>query len=126
MTEAFAILVAAARGAAGDVEARPSDQSFLEATLEAEIARRLPGNATTAQGRTRFALEGFDPHPYGVDIDWRHDGTRAAIEVKVSDVLDSLFDVIKLATAIDSGKFDEAFCAVAATTSQSTRGGQSA
>jgi hypothetical protein len=123
MTEAFRTVLAAARAGAAEVEARASDQSFLEATLEREIAHRLPGSAPTAQGRRRFALQGFDPHPYGVDIDWRHDGVRAAVEVKVTDVIDSLFDVIKLATAIARGEFDEAYCATAATARQWARGG---
>lgn len=125
MSDAFAVFVAAAKVGAAEVEERPGDQlrSFVEATLEGAIARHLPGTATVEQGRRRFALEGFDPAPYGVDIDWRHDEQRAGIEVKVSDVRDSLFDVIKLATAIAYNHFTEGYCAVAASARQWDAGG---
>jgi hypothetical protein len=95
VTAAFAIFATAVRAGAPEVEERPSDprRSFLEATLDAAIARYLPGRAQTAQQRRRFPLQGFDPYPYGVDIDWVHDDTHAGVETKVSDVLDSLFDM---------------------------------
>jgi hypothetical protein len=74
--------------------------------------------ATTSRQRTRFHLAGFDPDPYGVDIEWVVDGAPVGIETKVTDVLDSLFDVVKLATAVGEGKLAAGFCAVAATPSQ--------
>jgi hypothetical protein len=123
MTEALRTFVHAARVGVKQVEARVGDQSFLEATLESAIAERLPGSATTGQTRRRFALRGFEPNPHGVDIDWRHRDVHVGVEVKVSDVIDSLFDVIKLATAIASSEFDEGYCATAATAPQWTRGG---
>jgi hypothetical protein len=123
MTEAFRTFLSAARAGAAEVEGRASDQSFLEAALEREIADRLPGSALTTQGRRRFALQGFEPHPYGVDIDWRHGDVRAVAEVKVTDVIDSLFDVVKLATVMARGESDEAYCATAATASEWSRGG---
>jgi hypothetical protein len=39
---------------------------------------------------------------------------HAGVEVKVSDAIDSLFDVIKLATGLAEHKLDEGFCVVAA------------
>jgi len=125
VTAAFAIFATAARAGAPEVDERPSDpwRSFLEATLDDAIARHLPGRVETAQQRRRFPLEGFDPYPYGVDIDRVHDGTHAGVETKVSDVLDSLFDIVKLATALARGHFDEGYCAVAATAKQWTGGG---
>ena len=125
MSDAFGTFMSAAQAGASEVSERPGDRmrSFLEATLEGAIVRHLPGTATIDQGRRRFALEGYDPPPYGVDIEWRHDGIRIAAEVKVSDVLDSLFDVVKLATAIARGHFDEGYCAVAADAGYWARGG---
>jgi hypothetical protein len=116
VTPSFETLTAAARAAASEVPERPNDpyRSFREATLEAAIAERLPGDAETVQQRRRFELPGFEPYPYGVDIDWRHAGTHVGVETKVWDVLHSLFDVVKLATAIFHGRLDEGFCAVAA------------
>ena len=122
VTPAFAALVAAARAGAAEIKERPADRSFLESTLEDALVRHLPGTTSTGQSRTRFALEGFEPHPYGVDIDWTHAGMHAGVETKVSDTLDSLFDVVKLTTAIARGHFEEGYCAVAATASQWARG----
>lgn len=112
----FEALAAAARAGAATVPERPKDpyRSFLEATLEVAIAHDLPGRTELAQQRRRFELPGFEPYPNGVDIDWRDHGVHAGIEVKVWDVLHSLFDVVKLATAIFHGRLDEGFCAVAA------------
>src|SRR4051794_793100 len=105
----------AAEGAAREVKARPKDGRFLEATLEAAIARRPPGVAATDQQRRRMALDGFDPQPYGVDVDWTCGESRVGIEVKVTDVIDSLFDIVKLAATVAQGLYAQAFCAVAAT-----------
>lgn len=58
----------AAVRAAADVPSRPSDGSFLEATLETALVSHLPGLSTTAQQRRRFDLAGYKPSPYGVDI----------------------------------------------------------
>lgn len=120
---AFAEFASAARRAAEEVVERPRDRSFLEATLEGAIARHLPGTARTDQQRRRFVVPGFEPAPHGVDIDWSLDHTHVGIEVKVTDVLDSLFDVIKLVTAVAHGRLDEGFCAVAATERQWRGGG---
>jgi hypothetical protein len=117
------LLAEAARLAAADVEARPTDGSFLESTLERAIAIHLPGTVSTSRQRSRFPLAGFDPHPFGVDIEWTVDGVRLGIETKVTDVVDSLFDVVKLATAVAEGKLAAGFCAVAATERQWARGG---
>jgi hypothetical protein len=115
VTSTFEKLICAARAGASKVPERPNDpyRSFLEATLEAAIVRDLPGVAEIAQQRRRFEIPGFDPRPYGVDIDWRCDSVHAGIEIKVWDVQDSLFDVIKLASAIFHQRLDEGFCAVA-------------
>ncbi len=118
-----AALTAAAQQGAGEVEVRASDGSFLESTLEAAIADRLPGRASTAQQRRRLPLAGFEPFPYGVDIEWTLDGARVGIETKVTDVLDSLFDIVKLATAVAHGHFTLGFCVIAATVRQLTEGG---
>jgi len=109
VTQAFATFAAAAHTAAVEVDERPNDRlrSFLEATLEGAIARHLPGRSELAQQRRGWAVNGFDPHPFGVDIDWRHGNVHAGVEVKVTDVLDSLFDVVKLATALSHGLLDE-------------------
>lgn len=125
MTDAFAVFVAAARAAALEVQERPGDtrRSFLEATLEVAIARHLPGQTELAQQRQRWAVPGFEPHPYGVDIDWLHEGVHAGVEVKVCDAIDSLFDVVKLATAMAHGLLDAGFCAVAADAPHWARGG---
>lgn len=125
MTEAFATFVTAARAGAAEVEERPNDhqRSFLESTLEGAIARHLPGQMELSQQRRRWTVEGFDPCPYGVDIDWRHDGVHAGVEVKVSDVIDSLFDVVKIATALAHRELDEGYCAVAADAEHWDRGG---
>jgi hypothetical protein len=116
MTGTFEGLIIAARAAASEVNERPNDphRSFLEATLEGAIACHTPGHTELAQQRRRFDVPGFEPFPYGVDIDWRHDGVHAGIEVKVWDVLHSLFDVVKLAAAIFHRRLNEGFCAVAA------------
>src|SRR4051812_20329882 len=79
----FEALTTAARAGATEVAERPGDpyRSFRESTLEAAIARHLPGRTETAQQRRRYTLPGFAPYPYGVDIEWRHGGTHAGIEV---------------------------------------------
>ncbi len=125
MTEAFAGFVAAAQAAAPEIEERPGDRlrSFLEATLEGAIARHLPGRTELGQQRRRWPVQGFEPYPLGVDIDWRHDGVHAGIEVKVSDAIDSLFDVVKLATALARAQLAEGCCAVAADDAHWARGG---
>lgn len=92
-------------------------------TLEGALAQHLPGQTELAQQRRRWPVEGFDPYPYGVDIDWRHGGVHGGIEVKVSDAIDSLFDVLKLATALAHGHLDEGYCAVAADAVHWSRGG---
>lgn len=115
-------LAKAAERGAPEIAARPSDGSFLESTLESAIAGHLPGVVSTSQQRRRFPVPGFHPAPYGADIEWMLDGTRNGIEVKVSDVVDSLFDVLKLATAVAHGIFTLGFCAVAATEGRWSRG----
>lgn len=124
MREVLAMLTAAAQQGATDVQARASDGSFLESTLEAAIADGLPGQTSRAQQRRRFPLAGYAPPPYGVDIEWTLDAdVKVGIETKVADVPDSLFDVVKLATAVAHGHFAVGFCAVAATMPQWLRGG---
>lgn len=125
MTDAFALFVAAAHAGAPEIEERPNDplRSFLESTLEDALVRHLPGQTTTSQSKRRVPLEGYEPYPYGVDLDWENAGTRAAVETKVSDAVDSLFDVIKLATAIAHGDFAEGYCAVAADAKHWAAGG---
>jgi hypothetical protein len=123
MQELLLQLTSAAEQGAPEIEARLSDGSFLESTLEKAIAKHLPGAVSIAQQRRRFPLEGYKPPPNGVDIEWMTNATRAAIEVKVTDVLDSLFDIFKLATAVAHGYFKIGFCAVAATRGQWLRGG---
>jgi hypothetical protein len=125
MTDAFAVFGAAAHAGAQEIEERPGDRyrSFLESTLEDALVQHLPPTAETDQSRRRLALEGFEPRPNGVDIDWQHASTRAGVETKVSDVLDSLFDVVKLATAIAHGHFDQGYCAIAADADHWARGG---
>ena len=88
MTETFRTLATAARAGAAAVPERPNDpyRSFLEETLEGAIANELPGQTAHAQQRRRFEVPGFEPYPYGVDIDWRYNGTHAGIEAKVWDV----------------------------------------
>src|SRR5262245_7923341 len=114
----MAQLRAAAQAGAPAVVARITDGSFLEATLEAAIAEQLPGRVARDQQRRRFPIPGYEPFPHGVDIDWRTGDTHAGIEVKVSDVLAGLFDVVKLATAVAHGRFAIGFCAIAATPAQ--------
>lgn len=125
MTETFRTLATAARAGAAAVPERPNDpyRSFLEATLEGAIANELPGQTALAQQHRRFEVPGFEPYPYGVDVDWRHNGAHAGIEAKVWDVHHSLFDVVKLATAIFHGRLDEGFCAVAALAKHWAAGG---
>lgn len=115
-TEAFALIVAAAQAGAPEISERPGDRhrSFLESTLEDALVRHLPGQTKTRQSKRRVPLEGFEPYPYGVDLVWKNAGTPVAVETKVSDAIDSLFDVVKLATAIAHGQFAEGYCAVAA------------
>src|SRR4051812_7741742 len=112
----FETLIVAAQAGAPQVAERPNDpyRSFREAALESAIAEQLPGQVQLTQQRRRFEIPGFDPYPYGVDIDWRDDGVHAGIEAKIWDVGDSLFDVVKLTTAIFHRRLDEGFCAVAA------------
>ena len=116
MSNAFAVFVTAAHAGAPDIEERPGDRyrSFLESELEDVLVRHLPGQTTARQSKRRVPLEGYEPYPYGVDLDWTHTHTRVGIETKVSDALDSLFDVVKLATAIAHGQFSEGYSAVAA------------
>ena len=115
MSNAFAVFVTAAHAGAPEIEERPNDRyrSFLESELEDALVRHLPGQTTTSQSKRRVPLEGYEPYPYGVDLDWTHGDRRVAVETKV-DALDSLFDVVKLATAIAHGQFAEGYCAVAA------------
>lgn len=110
-------LLTAVRQAAAEVPERTDKPGFLESTLEAAIVRRLPSVASIVQGRRRFALPGYEPSPLGVDIDWAYEGHRLGIEVKVWDVLDSLFDIVKLATAIATTDFTAGFCVIAALSS---------
>lgn len=49
----------------------------------------MPGQIELAQQRRRWSVDGFEPYPYGVDIDWLHDGLRAGVEVKVSDATET-------------------------------------
>ena len=51
------------------------------------------------------------------------DGIRVGVEVKVTDVLDALFDVVKLVTAVFHGRLDAGVCVVAATGNGWGRGG---
>ncbi len=115
---------AAAAIAATKVHARPRDGSFLEATLETALVACLPGEARTDQQRRRFDLSGYEPFPFGVDIDWSpRNGVSVGLEVKVTDVLDALFDAVKLATAVAQSRLVIGICAIAATETQWSRGG---
>lgn len=105
MSDLHDVVARAVSLAALAVTPEESDKSFLEKRLEAKLAAILhaarPGLEVVVRRRVdALQLPNWDPKPYPFDISLL-DGERvvAAIEVKVDDVDDTLWDIFKLASA---------------------------
>lgn len=103
----------AARRAADVVAERSPSSGFKELALQQALAEALPGSTVETTGKPH--LEGWDPGLGQFDIRWTPGAstTEMPIECKVWDVDDSLFDVLKLATAHQSRRFGPGFVVIA-------------
>jgi hypothetical protein len=117
---AFSGAIAAA---AALVAWEPGDRSFLEKRLAASVgsalASELPRNEIVLNKKlVGFQLPGWAPQPGAFDlaVKGEHGQPIAVAEIKLDDVDQSLWDLFKVASALDAAPVQAAYLIVAAPT----------
>jgi hypothetical protein len=113
--------VAAVRAAAASAAPEPEDRSFLEkrlaAAVGAAVAREFaPLRVTLNKKLADVTLDEWDPQPGSFDVALlREDGLPLAVaELKLDDVDQTLWDILKVASALRLGSVEAAYVVAAA------------
>jgi hypothetical protein len=113
----------AVQTAVSDIAERATDGSFLEETLRTALQTALPPEVLREQ---KLGMTRWPANLGGVDLLWRTTRpplVRVGIETKVTDVEDSLYDLLKLVGAVSEGAIHMGALVIAGTERNWARGG---